>query len=153
MGGTMRLSSFIVREAIVPALVATTRDAAIGEIIQSLKSAGHFADADVADITAAVLRREQLGSTGIGHGVAIPHSRHRDVPNLVGTVAISPKGLAFDSIDGEPVHVLFLLISPDQQPGPHLRALDAVVQKTKDEALVSKLKASGSAEEIWALLS
>ena len=72
---------------------------------------------------------------------------------LVGTVALSAGGLAFDSIDGEPVHVLFLLISPDQQPGPHLRALDAVVQKTKDEALVAKLKASRSVEEIWALLS
>ncbi len=149
----MRLNSFIVREAIVPVLAATTRDAAITEIIQSLKDAGQFADADVADITAAVLRREQLGSTGIGQGVAIPHSRHRDVPNLVGTVAISTQGLAFDSIDGEPVHVLFLLISPDQQPGPHLRALDAVVQKTKDVELVSKLRASRTAEEIWALLS
>lgn len=149
----MRLTNFIVREAIVPALVATTRDAAITEIIQSLKSAGQFSDADVADITAAVLRREQLGSTGIGHGVAIPHSRHRDVPNLVGTVAVSQAGLAFDSIDGEPVYVLFLLISPDQQPGPHLRALDAVVQKTKDETLVSKLKTCRSAEEIWSLLN
>ncbi len=148
----MRLNSFIVREAIVPALAATTRDAAITEIIQSLKDAGQFSDADVTDITAAVLRREQLGSTGIGHGVAIPHSRHRDVPNLVGTIALSQQGLAFDSIDGEPVHVLFLLISPDQQPGPHLRALDAVVQKTKDETLVSQLKASRSIEEIWALL-
>ena len=149
----MRLNSFIVREAIVLNLAATTRDAAITEIIQSLKNAGQFTDADVADITAAVLRREQLGSTGIGQGVAIPHSRHRDVPNLVGTVAISTQGLAFDSIDGEPVHVLFLLISPDQQPGPHLRALDAVVQKTKDVELVSKLRAARTAEEIWALLS
>ncbi len=149
----MRLNSFIVREAIVLNLTATTRDSAITEMIQSLKNAGQFTDADVADITAAVLRREQLGSTGIGQGVAIPHSRHRDVPNLVGTVAISTQGLAFDSIDGEPVHVLFLLISPDQQPGPHLRALDAVVQKTKDVELVSKLRAARSAEEIWALLS
>ena len=149
----MRLSSFIVKEAIVPALAATTRDAAIAEIIQSLKTAGQLTDAGVADVTAAVLRREQLGSTGIGHGVAIPHSRHRDVPNLVGTVALSREGLAFDSIDGEPVHLLFLLISPDQQPGPHLRALDAVVQRTKDEALVSKLKACATVEEIWALLS
>jgi PTS system nitrogen regulatory IIA component len=149
----MRLSSFIVKDAILPALTATTRDAAIAEIIQSLKDAGQFTDADVTDVTAAVLRREQLGSTGIGHGVAIPHSRHRDVPNLVGTVALSREGLAFDSIDGEPVHLLFLLISPDQQPGPHLRALDAVVQRTKDETLVSNLKACRSAEEIWALLS
>ena len=149
----MRLNSFIVKEAIVPVLAATTREAAIAEIILSLKKAGQFTDADVADITAAVLRREQLGSTGIGNGVAIPHSRHRDVPNLVGTVAISQAGLAFDSIDGEPVHLLFLLISPDQQPGPHLRALDAVVQKTKDEALVDRLKACKTAEEIWALLS
>jgi len=146
------LTSFLIREAIRPALQATTRDAAITEMIKCLHEAGKLPGADLSDITSAVLRREQLGSTGIGRGVAIPHSRHRDVPNLVGTVALAPEGLAFDSIDGEPVQVLFLLISPDQQPGPHLRALEAVVQKTKDEALLAKLRAAKTAEEIWELL-
>jgi PTS system fructose-specific IIA component/PTS system nitrogen regulatory IIA component len=148
----MKLTSFLIREAIQPALKATTRDAAIAEMIRSLHTAGKLPGADLADITAAVLRREQLGSTGIGRGIAIPHSRHRDVPNLVGTVALAPSGLAFDSIDGEPVQVLFLLISPDQQPGPHLRALEAVVQKTKDDSLLAKLRSAKTADEIWELL-
>ena len=103
-------------------------------------------------MTAAVLRREQLGSTGIGHGVAIPHSRHRDVPNLVGTVAISRGGLAFDSIDGEPVHVLVLLISPQDRPGDHLRALECVVQTMRDDAVVESLRAAGTHDDIWRLI-
>jgi mannitol/fructose-specific phosphotransferase system IIA component (Ntr-type) len=148
----MKLTSFLVREAIRPVLQATTRDAAIIEMIKSLQAAGKLPGADLADITSAVLRREQLGSTGIGRGIAIPHSRHRDVPNLVGTVALAPNGLNFDSIDGEPVQVLFLLISPDQQPGPHLRALEAVVQKTKDDSLLAKLRVAKTADEIWELL-
>lgn len=148
----MKLTSFLVKEAIRPALQATGRDAAIAEMIRALHDCGKLPGADIADLTAAVLRREQLGSTGIGRGVAIPHSRHRDVPHLVGTVALAPQGVPFDSIDGEPVQVLFLLISPDQQPGPHLRALEAVVQKTKDDDLLGKLRRAKTADEIWELL-
>ena len=148
----MKLTSFLVQEAFLPTLAATTREAAIEEMIRKLHSVGKLPGANVEDIIAAVKRREELGSTGIGRGVAIPHSRHRDATKLVGTVALAPAGLAYDAIDGDPVKILFILISPEDQPGPHLRALDAIVQRTKDDAVLAKLLAAKTAEELWEYL-
>ena len=74
-------------------------------------------------IVKAILKREELGSTGIGRGVAVPHTKHPSVDRLVGTVAVSPTGVDFASLDGEMVHLFFLLISPPDRPGDHLRAL------------------------------
>ena len=99
----MKLTSFLVRDAIIPSLVATTREGAIEEMLRRLHAVGKLPGADIADVIAAVLRREQLGSTGIGRGVAIPHSRHRDATNLVGCVALAPAGLAYDAIDDQRV--------------------------------------------------
>lgn len=146
------MSNFIVRDAVLPALAATTREGAITEMIARLHAAGEFAADDVPDITAAVLRREALGSTGIGRGIAIPHSRHAAAGKLVGTVAVSRAGIPFDSIDEEPVHLLALIISPQDQPALHLRALEAVVHATKDDELVAKLRACETAEDLWNLL-
>lgn len=148
----MRMSNFIVKDAILPVLTATTREGAITEMIASLHAAGEFADADVPDITAAVLRREALGSTGIGRRIAIPHSRHAAAGKLVGTVALSAAGIWFDSVDEEPVRLLALIVSPQDQPALHLRALEAVVHATKDDALVAQLIDCQTADEIWDLL-
>ncbi len=149
----MRMSNFVVRDAILPDLAATTRDDAIREMVQSLHTAGQFLNTDLDDIVRAVIRRECLGSTGIGRGIAIPHSRHASVGQLVGTLAISRNGLPFDSIDGEPVHVLVLLISPQDRPGDHLRALENVVQTMRDDGFVKALRAATTREEIWELLN
>ena len=99
-----------------------------------------------------MLRREQLGSTGIGRTIAIPHSRHASVTRLIGTVGVSRAGVPFDSIDGEPVHVLVLLISPQDRPGDHLRALECVVQTMRDDAVVESLRAAGTHDDIWRLI-
>src|SRR5476649_2207301 len=123
----MRMANFIVRDAIVPDLKATTRDEAIREVVESLSAAGQLPAADRDDVVKAILRREALGTTGIGHNIAIPHTRHAAVGQLIGTLAISRKGLPFESIDGEPVHVVVMLISPPDLPGDHLRALENVV--------------------------
>jgi nitrogen PTS system EIIA component len=143
---------FVVREAIVPQLVATTREGVIRELITSLQTAGHFPNTDLEDIVKAVLRREQLGSTGIGRSIAIPHSRHASVTKLIGTVGISQAGIPFDSIDGEAVHVLVLLISPQDRPGDHLRALENVVQTMRDDAVVEALRLAETQERIWSLI-
>ncbi len=150
----MRLTNFIVRDAIVPALsvaadphtrdpaaVADVKEKVIRELVQSLHAAGHFRDADVPDIVRAVLRREQLGTTGIGKNIAIPHSRHAAVDRLIGTLALSKDGLPFESLDGEPVYVFVLLVSPADRPGDHLRALEAVVRTMKNDEFVRRLRA------------
>jgi nitrogen PTS system EIIA component len=148
----MRMSDFVVREAIVPDLKAITKETVIREMVNSLQSAGYFKSGETEDIVKAVLKRELLGSTGIGRSVAIPHSKHNSVDRLVGTVAISKGGVAFDSLDGEPVHVFVLLISPQDRPGDHLRALENVSRSLRDDGFVRSLRQATSREAIWELL-
>ena len=148
----MRMSDFVVREAIIPELPATNKEGVIRAMVESLRASGQFRGADVEDIIRAILKREFLGSTGIGRGVAIPHTKHNSVERLIGTVAISSKGIAFDSLDGEPVHVFVLLISPQDRPGDHLRALENVSRSLRDDSFVRSLRAAKTREEITALL-
>jgi mannitol/fructose-specific phosphotransferase system IIA component (Ntr-type) len=146
------MSDFVVRDAIIPELPATNKEGVIREMVESLRAAGQFRGADLEDIIRAILKREFLGSTGIGRGVAIPHTKHNSVERLIGTVAVSNKGIAFDSLDGEPVHVFVLLISPQDRPGDHLRALENVSRSLRDDNFVRALRAATTREEIIALL-
>jgi nitrogen PTS system EIIA component len=148
----MRMSDFVVRDAIVPDLAAVNKEGVIREMVESLRAAGQFRGTDLDDVVKAILKRELLGSTGIGRGVAIPHTKHNSVDRLLGTVAVSSKGVAFDSLDGEPVYVFVLLISPQDRPGDHLRALENVSRCLRDDAFVRALRQAGSREAIWALL-
>lgn len=148
----MRMSEFVVRDAILPSLSATTKEAVIRAMVESLREAGQFRGADTEDIVRAILKRELLGSTGIGRGVAIPHTKHASVDRLVGTLAVSPGGVAFESLDGEPVYIFVLLISPQDRPGDHLRALENVSRCLRDDAFVKALRAATTREEISHLL-
>jgi PTS system nitrogen regulatory IIA component len=148
----MRMSDFVMRDAIIPELPATNKEGVIRAMVEGLRAAGQFRGADLEDIIRAILKREFLGSTGIGRGVAIPHTKHNSVDRLIGTVALSNKGIAFDSLDGEPVHVFVLLISPQDRPGDHLRALENVSRSLRDDNFVRALRAATTREEIIALL-
>lgn len=148
----MRMSDFVVREAINPQLRATSKESVIREMVENLRTAGYFKACEPEDIVKAILKRELLGSTGIGRGVAIPHTKHASVDRLVGTVAISPGGVAFEALDGEPVHVFVLLISPQERPAEHLRALENVSRCLKDDSFVKSLKNSPTRESIWELI-
>ena len=148
----MRMSDFVVRDAIVPDLKATTKEAVIREMVESLRNAGYFKGGEMEDIVKAILKRELLGSTGIGRGVAIPHTKHASVDRLIGTVALSRAGVPFDSLDGEPVHVFVLLISPQDRPGDHLRALENVSRSLRDDGFVRSLRQAPTREAVWGLL-
>src|SRR5436190_17004907 len=148
----MRMSDFVVRDAIVPDLAATTKEGVIREMVESLRSAGYFKSTDPEDIVKAILKRELLGSTGIGRGVAIPHTKHNSVDRLIGTVALSRAGVSFESLDGEPVYVFVLLISPQDRPGDHLRALENVSRCLRDDQFVRALRGASTREAIAALL-
>jgi mannitol/fructose-specific phosphotransferase system IIA component (Ntr-type) len=152
MEGRMKLSDFVVREAIVVDLQATGKEDAIREIVRSLSRSGRLAESDLESVTKAILGREELGSTGIGQGVAVPHTRHPTVNRLIGTVALSRRGVDFAALDGEPVDIFFLLISPPNQPGDHLRALENISRHLKDERFVSFLRQSQTRESVIELL-
>jgi PTS system fructose-specific IIA component/PTS system nitrogen regulatory IIA component len=129
----MKLGDFVVREAIIANLAATTKDDAIVEILDSLCHTGHVKPEERDSVFAAIMKREELGSTGIGNGVAVPHTKHPSVARMVATVAVSKGKLDFNSIDREPVDLIVLLVSPPDRPGDHLRALQLISQHVKEE--------------------
>ncbi|MCI0638779.1 MAG: PTS sugar transporter subunit IIA [Gemmataceae bacterium] len=148
----MRMCDFVVRESISTELGANTKEGVIREMIENLRQAGYFKGNDSEDVVKEVLRRETLGSTGIGRGVAIPHTKHAGVDRLVGTVALSRKGVAFDSVDGAPVFIFILLISPKERPGDHLRALENVSRHLRDDSFVRSLRQAVTRDSVWGLL-
>jgi PTS system nitrogen regulatory IIA component len=148
----MRMADFVVRDSIVVPLNAATKESVIREMVEGLRAAGQFKGADVEDIIRAILKRELLGSTGIGRGVAIPHTKHASVEKLVGTIAVSANGVPFESLDGEPVFVFVLLISPQDRPGDHLRALENVSRSLRNDHFVNELRNAKTRERVLELL-
>jgi len=148
----MKFADFVSREAIRADLAAEDKEGVIREMVQTLLDAGKLKADEQESIIKAILKREELGSTGIGRGVAVPHTKHPSVSQLVGTVAVSHKGVDFNSLDGEKVQLLFLLISPPDRPGDHLRALENISRQLRDETFCRFLKKSTTAEDIRQLL-
>lgn len=106
-----------------------------------------------ADIATALLERENLGSTGTGGGIAIPHARLRQVTRPIGVFARLRKAIAFDAIDEKPVDLVFLLLLPAGSEGRHLSVLASVARKLRDVATQARLRTAGSAANIHAILS
>ena len=148
----MKFADFICREAISADLTATDKEGAIREMVQALLNAEQIEATEFESIVKAILKREELGSTGIGRGIAVPHTKHPSVDHLVGTVAVSHEGVDFDSLDGEVVHLLFLLISPPDKPGDHLRALENISRQLRADTFCRFLKQSKTADDIRQLL-
>lgn len=148
----MKFSVFVEPSAVRCDLSATTKDEVIAELVQALVDSGEILAKDKDDIVKAIMRREELGSTGIGRGVAVPHTKHPSVKKLVGTVGVSPTGLDFESLDGKKACLFFLLVSPPDRPGDHLRALESISRQLRDEQFCKILSQSTSAEDILQLL-
>jgi PTS system fructose-specific IIA component/PTS system nitrogen regulatory IIA component len=148
----MKFADFISREAIRAELSAEDKEGVIREMIQALEGAGKVDTDQFESIIKAIMKREELGSTGIGRGVAVPHTKHPSVERLVGTVAVSKEGVDFNSLDGEKVQLFFLLISPPDRPGDHLRALENISRQLRDETFCRFLKKAKTAGEIEQLL-
>ena len=106
----MKLSDFVIREAVIPDLSARSKEGVIREMVESLRIAGHVGNGEEERVIKAIMKREEQGTTGIGRGVAVPHTKHAGTARLIGNVALSRTGIDFCSLDGEPVHVLFLLV-------------------------------------------
>lgn len=150
---SIRITDFVIREAILPAVTAQTKEDVVRELVASLITAGKVAPGDEANIVKAIMRREQLGSTGIGRGVAIPHAKHESITRLMGTVALAPEGIPFESLDDKPVNIIFMILYVPERPGEHLRALDAVSRQLREDKFREDLLRCKSREEIWRLLS
>ncbi len=148
----MKFADFVVREAVRTDLKAENKPAVVREMVKALEEAGSIDSAETESIIKAILKREDLGSTAIGRGVAVPHTKHPSVDRLVGMVGISQEGVDFDSLDGEKVHLFFLVISPPDRPGDHLRALENISIKLRNETFCRFLKQAKTSEDVLQLL-
>src|SRR3954452_17157570 len=102
----MKLSEFIVPEAIVPALASTERDGVLRELVAALADAGALPQAAIDEVLAAIIKREQNGSTGFGKGVAVPHVKHPKVKKMAGTIGRSEAGIYLGAPVPQPVYRL-----------------------------------------------
>ena len=146
----MYLSELINENAINLSLASGDKDSCIKELVQLLESA-HRVNTK-GEILSKVLQRESMTSTGIGNGVAIPHGKTRLLDHLVAACGVSPAGMEFDSMDGEPAYLFILLVSPESLRGPHVKALANISRLLKEESVRLGLRQSRTPQEFLSLL-
>jgi len=136
----MKIMDFLSKDAIEPDLKSTKKEDVIREMVDLLISANELDKSNRNKAIEALMERESLGSTAIGQGVAIPHAKTDCVSKLVGAFALSRKGVDFDSLDGEPVYIFFLLLAAQDSAGPHLKALARISRIFKDKYFRDNLR-------------
>ena len=148
----MKLQDFIVNEAIRPELAAVDRDGAIRELVVALSGAGALPASAVDEVVAALIKREQNGSTGFGKGVAVPHAKHPKIQKMAGAIGRSVAGIDFAALDHQPVYIVFLLLSPENQPQQHLGAMNIVFSNLQEDMFRRFLRQFPTREAIVELL-
>jgi PTS system nitrogen regulatory IIA component len=149
----MKISDFLCPDAVTADLKAKNKEEVIEELVTLLVSTGAIEKKSKAKIVEVIMAREALGSTAIGQGIAIPHGKSESVSKLVSGLGISKKGIDFDSLDGEPAHIFFILIAPQDSAGPHLKALARVSRLLKDKYFRESLKSAKDSRDISELVS
>jgi PTS system nitrogen regulatory IIA component len=142
----MKIMDFLCPDAISIDLKAQDKKGAITELVDMLAKAKKVKKP--AEVIETVMEREKLGSTGIGQGVAIPHGKTDTVTEQIGALGISQKGVEFNSLDGEPVHLIFFLIGPTEVAGQHLKALSRISRLFKDKFFRQALREARSVEDV-----
>jgi len=126
----MKITEILRREFVLAELKAKNKREALEELIGVMVKAGRQTDAEA--MLHVLLEREKLGSTGIGDGIAIPHGKLSGLEHMVVAFGRSREGIDFESMDGRPVHLFFLLMAPDNSAGLHLKALAKISRMLKD---------------------
>jgi PTS system nitrogen regulatory IIA component len=147
----MKILDILDKRLIIPQLTSKTKEGVLRELVHVLSETDRQVSED--RLIEILLERESLGSTGIGEGVAIPHGKSREVRKILASFGRSLPGLDFQSLDGKPTYLFFLLIAPENSAGLHLKALAQISRLMKDQALRKRLMEADSADEIYAIFS
>ena len=146
----MKIQDILAERSIIPDLKGKNKKQVLEELIDGLLAAKPQLDRE--RLMAVLQERERLGSTGIGDGIAIPHGKLKDLDQLVLSFGRSAQGVDFESMDGKPVHLFFLLVAPESCAGIHLRALAKIARLLKNGAIRKKLSGLVDREEIYAVI-
>ena len=146
----LRIQDLLARDRILPDLHATDKTGVIRELIELLVRNGTVQDVDA--LVQAVLARESQGSTGIGEGIAIPHAKSKAASEIVVAFGRSKNGIDFQSLDGKPAYLFFLLVTPEDRPGDHLKLLARISRIMRNAALREQLLHCSRQEELQRLI-
>ena len=148
----MKLYDLVIKKGILPNLEGSKRDDAISEIVDALVDAGSV-NSDLRDeFIKAIIKRENRGSTGFGHGVAVPHIKHKAITEMAIAVAVSHTGVDFNALDAQPVYSIFLLLSPEDKPEEHLNAMEAIFGNLSQETFRRFLRQATEVDDVLTLL-
>lgn len=142
----MRLSDLLVEETITISLAHQDKRGIIEVLLDLAMKTGRIQDREVA--LKAVLDREELMSTGLERGVAVPHAKTKAAEDLVMALGISKEGIDFDSADGNPSHLFFFLLAPETAAGPNVKVLAQIARLTSDDDFCQSLKSAASPGEV-----
>ena len=146
----MTLMEILSGRSVVVGLKGQNKREVLEELVNSLEVGDKITDRD--KVLDAVLLREEIMSTGIGHGIAIPHGKSEYVTELGGVLGIKKEGVDFDALDGKPTYIFFLLVSPLDVSGPHIKALARISRLLKGEDFRQKLIAAADNEDAIAII-
>lgn len=141
----MKLSQLLKKESIVADLQATTKQGILRELARAVAP---VAGIDVQDIAAVLMERESLGSTGIGGGIAIPHGKLNSIKEIILGFGRSRSGVSYDSLDGKPVYIFFLLLTPENSTGGHLKVLAQISKLLKMDHFKQELINAETTDDI-----
>ena len=147
----MKISDFLSVESVIPVLMGRDKTSAIEEMADWLASC--YPQLDSRKVLEVLLDRERISTTAIGEGVAIPHGKLAGLDRILGVFARSPQGVDFASLDGEPTHLFFALIAPENAAADHLKALARISRLLKDEKFRLRLIAAQNQQELYATIT
>jgi len=147
----MKIVDLIKRDMVVPALQGTDKKAILEELAAYM--AGHHTRIDRATLAKVLIEREALASTAIGEGVAIPHGKLSAVGEIVACLGRATAGVEFDSMDGHPTYLFFVLVAPESSTGAHLKALARISRVFKDPEFRRRLLAAPDAEAMYSVVA
>jgi PTS system nitrogen regulatory IIA component len=147
----MRIIDFLSEASIVADIEATSKEGVLQEMVELLFNNKVIADKELA--VKVLLEREKLGSTGIGDGIAIPHGKVPELDKVVAIFGRSRAGIGFESMDGEPAHLFFLLMAPENSASMHLKALARISRLLKTSTFRQELLACSTKEELYSKIS
>ena len=146
----MRIEDILAADLVLPVLQATTKAGILAELAGTV--ADHHPEVDRARLLTALEDREKLNSTALGDGVAIPHGKLGGIKRVFAAFGRSPEGVDFESLDGKPTHLFFLLVAPEESAGAHLKALARISRLLKSGEFRERLLAASDAAAVFATI-
>ncbi|MBA3030488.1 MAG: PTS sugar transporter subunit IIA [Desulfobacteraceae bacterium] len=145
----MKILDVLNKNAILADLKSTDKKGVIEELASPL---AQIAGMDQENLVTVLLERERLGSTGIGGGIGIPHGKFKELNTLLLGFGLSRKGVDFESMDNRPTHIFFMLITPENSTGLHLKLLSRISRLLKNDLFKEKLQQAANADEIFGVI-